>query len=177
MNYTSDIKDVKEYRYAKSIAYNLVLSIFITLALTVIAIYILGIRIDIVLSPSMSPTFYQHDVVIVLPRDNYNVGDIIEFRETTISKPVTHRIIEKTGEGKNAVYITKGDAVEKDTQTVKYSQVNGKVIDVIERGEYMYDFVKSNYFLLIDIILGVWVLSSTLNGEIEMRKHNIAKAE
>lgn len=178
MNYTSDIKEIKEWGFVKSTLYNFVLSIFITLALAVIAIYAFGLRLDVVLSDSMSPEFYTDDIVVIKQFDDYNVNDIIEFNLNGTSKPVTHRIESKTGTGKNAVFVTKGDANGKsDVQTVSYSDVNGKVISVIEDGNLIYQFVKSNYFLFIDIILGIWVLSSTLTGEWEMKKHNIAKAE
>ena len=176
MKYTSDIKEVKEFTLAKSMLYNFVLSIFITLALAVIAIYAFGLRLDVVLSDSMSPEFYKDDIVIVRAYDDYKVGDIIEYQMGKVSKPVTHRIIEKQGSGKSAVFTTKGDAASsEDFSTVNYNQINGKVISVIEDGNNTYQFVKSNYFLFIDILLGIWVLSSTLTNENEMRKHNIAK--
>ena len=79
MKYTSDIKEVKEFTLAKSMLYNFVLSIFITLALAVIAIYAFGLRLDVVLSDSMSPEFYKDDIVIVRAYDDYKVGDIIEI--------------------------------------------------------------------------------------------------
>ncbi len=176
MKYTSDIKEVKEFTLAKSVLYNFVLSIFITLALAVIAIYAFGLRLDVVLSDSMSPEFYKDDIVIVRAYDDYKVGDVVEYQMDKISKPVTHRIIAKEGSGSSAIFTTKGDAASsQDFSTVKYSQINGKVISVIENGNDVYEFVKSNYFLFIDILLGIWVLSSTLSSETEMRKHNIAK--
>ena len=176
MKYTSDIKDSKEFALAKTVLYNFVLSIFITLALAVIAIYAFGLRLDVVLSDSMSPQFYKDDIVIIRAYDDYKVGDIIEYQMDKVSKPVTHRITAKEGSGASAVFTTKGDAASsEDSSTVKYSQINGKVISVIEDGNITYEFVKSNYFLFIDILLGIWVLSSTLSNENEMRKHNIAK--
>ena len=178
MNYSSNLKEIKEFSFAKSIAYNFVLSIFITLALAVISIYAFGLKLDIVLSDSMATTFYKDDIVVIRAYDDYEVNDIIEFQLNGTSKPVTHRIVAKTGSGKNAIYTTKGDNnAESDRQEVKFSQVNGKVISIIENGNNIYQFIKSNYFLFIDIILGVWVLTATISGEIEMRKHNIAKAE
>ncbi len=177
MKYTSDIKKVKEWGIVKSVLYNFVLSIFITLALSVITIYALGLRLDVVLSDSMTPVFYTDDIVIVKPYDDYKVGDIIEYRTNEFSTPITHRIVEKIGSGKTATFLTKGDAVQSaDLTSIKYSQINGKVISVITDGNLMYQFVKSNYFIFIDILLGVWVLTTVLTGEIEMRKHNIAKA-
>lgn len=178
MKYTSDMKEIKEFGFAKSLAYNFVLSIFITLALAVIAVYAFGLKLDVVLSDSMSPVFYKDDIVVIRAYDDYKIGDIVEYKVSASSKPVTHEIIEKTGSGDNAVYRTKGRAnSEAEAYTITQNQINGKVVSIIEDGNLTYQFVKSNYFLFINIILGVWVLSSTLSNEIEMRKHNIAKAE
>ena len=175
MKYTSTIKDSKEYGLAKNILYNLVLSIFITTALSVLVVYIFGLRLDVVLSDSMSPAFYKDDIVVVRAYDEYNEGDVIEYQLSDISKPVTHRIIKKMGSGKNATFITKGDANDPSDGAIPYSCIKGKVIAVIEDGNLLYEFIKNNYFLLLDILLGVWVLTATLNGESEIRKHNIAK--
>ena len=175
MNYTSEIKEIKEIKLAKSVLYNFVLSIFITLALAVIAIYAFGLRLDVVLSDSMSPAFYTDDIVVVRAYDDYKVGDVVEYQVNKLSKPVTHRIIEKTGSGKTAVYTTQGDATDTSDSPITHGQINGKVIGVVENGNNIYEFFKSNYFLFIDILLGVWVLSSTLSNEKEMRTHNIAK--
>lgn len=176
MKYTSDIKEVKEYGLAKSVLYNFVLSIFITLALAVVAIYAFGLRLDVVLSDSMSPVFYKDDIVVVRAYDDYKVGDIVEYQVSELSKPVTHRIIGKTGSGKNATFETKGDASSSsDLSSISYKQINGKVISIIEDGNLTYEFIKTNYFLFIDILLGIWVLTSTLSNENEIRKHNIAK--
>lgn len=178
MKYLTDVKDVKEFGLAKSVLYNFVLSIFITLALAVICVYAFGLRLDVVLSDSMSPEFYKDDIVIVRAYDDYKVGDIVEYQISEVSKPVTHRIVEKTGTGSTAVYRTKGDAnPSSEAYTISHSQINGKVISVIEDGNLAYQFIKSNYFLFIDIILGIWVLTSTLSSEKEMRKHNIAKVQ
>ena len=178
MNYTSNIKDVKEYKLAKSVMYNFVLSIFITLALSVIAIYAFGLKLDIVLSDSMVPVFAEHDIVVLMSCDDYEVGDIIEYNLNKYTKPVTHRIIEKEGTGKSAIYKTEGDNVENGLiDVIGFDQVNGKVIGILYDGEHIYDFIKSNYFLLIDIVLGTWVLTSIISSESEMNKHNIAKAQ
>ena len=177
MKYSSDIKEIKEISLVKSIVYNLVLSIFISLALGVVLVYALNLRLDVVLSDSMAPEFRKHDIVIVKPCDDYKIGDVIEYQRSTGGDPVTHRIIDKVGKGASAIYVTRGDATSNEDPDVLASMVNGKVVMIIEKGEHIYDFVKENYFLFIDILLGVWVLSSTLSGEIEMRKHNIAKTE
>ena len=177
MKYNSAIKDNKEYELAKNVLYNLVLSIFITLALAVVVVYALKLRLDVVKSDSMSPVFYKHDIVVVMAYDDYNEGDIIEYQISEISTPVTHRIVQKIGSGKSATFVTKGDANGQSDGTISYNQINGKVVAVVEDGDLIYEFIKSNYFLLIDILLGVWILTSTLSSEMEIRKHNIAKVQ
>ena len=175
MKYTSTIKDSKEYGLVKNILYNLVLSIFIILAISVLIVYILGLKLDVVLSDSMNPVFYKNDIVVVRPCAEYNEGDIIEYQLGYSSIPVTHRIVEKIGSGKSAVFITKGDANTPTDGEIPYSCVKGKVVAIIENGNFMYEFVKNNYFLLLNILLGFWVLTATLVGELEISKHNIAK--
>ena len=178
MKYTSTIKDSKEYALLKDILYRLVLAVFITLALSVFIVYAFNLRLDIVKSDSMSPVFYEHDIVIIRAYDEYNVNDIIEYQMDGLSTPVTHRIVEKIGSGKSAIFITRGDAnSNSDKATISYSQVNGKVVGIIEDGELLYQFIKDNYFLLLNILLGIWVLTSTVMGESEIRKHNIAKIQ
>ena len=143
--YTSEIKEIKEVKLAKSVLYNFVLSIFITLALAVVTIYALGLRLDVVLSDSMSPEFYKDDIVVIREYNEYKVGDIVEYQVSEISKPVTHRIFKKTGTGKSATYITKGDANENpENYSITHDQINGKVITIIEDGNLIYKFVKSN---------------------------------
>lgn len=177
MKYTSTIKDSKEYGLAKDILYNLVLSIFITIALSIIVVYTAGLRLDIVKSDSMSPVFYEHDIVVVRAYEEYNEGDIVEYQLSGLSTPVTHRIVTKIGSGKSAIFVTQGDANDVTDATISYNQINGKVIGIIEDGELLYQFIQENYFLLLNILLGIWVLASTLTGESEIRKHNIAKIQ
>ncbi|MFQ6724090.1 MAG: signal peptidase I [Clostridia bacterium] len=174
MEYSSNLKEVKEFGFAKSVLYNFVLSIFITIAVMVIAVYVFQLRLDIVLSDSMSPTFYKDDIVVIKQCDDYEVKDIVEYRLSKVSKPVTHRIQEKKIENGKVVYVTKGDAAD-GFDTITIDQINGKVICVIQDGKNIYEFIKSNYFLFIDILLGAWVLTSVLTNESEMRKHNIAE--
>lgn len=175
MNYNSDILQNREWSIAKSLVYNIVLAIFLTLIIAVITIYVSKVKLDVVLSDSMADTFYKDDIVVIKQYDDYNVGDIIEFKMGN-GTLVTHRIQEKNIEGGITTFVTKGDNnPSSDSTEVPISSVQGKVIAIIKGGNLIYEFVKTNYFMFIDIILGLWVLSSTISSEIEMRKHNIAK--
>lgn len=173
MKYSSDLKENKIWKITKNIAYNFVLSIFFTLLLSVIAIKVFDIRLDVVLSDSMYPTFTKRDVVVVLKQDEYKVGDIIEYRKGDIL--VTHRIVEINEETNK--YITKGDnSQSKDNEDgIVKSQINGKVIGHWENGRLIYNTLHNSYFVILAIIVGAWVLSTTISGEMEIRKHDILK--
>lgn len=175
MNYRSDMKKSREIELAKNIVYNIVLSIFLTLILAVLCVNIFGLRLDIVLSDSMAHAFYKDDIVVVKQFDEYYIDEIVEFNIGT-TKPVTHRIVEKTEVDGEIRYRTQGDANNSPEEyTIGYDDINGKVIAIINNGNKIYEYFKENYFLLIDLLLGVWVLATTINGELEMRRHNIAK--
>jgi signal peptidase I len=56
-----------------------------------------------VFSNSMVPTFYRGDMIIVIGRENFEVGDVIVFNANK-SYPIIHRVYEK-----NNYITTKGD--------------------------------------------------------------------
>lgn len=178
MNYSSDIRKNKEFEILKSFIYNLVLSVFITLIVVVIGIFVFDLRMDIVVSESMTPAIMVDDVVVVKGQKEYKVNDVIEFKYNSVSKPVTHRIVEITTDEQSGKlqYWTKGDAVQSEDATpITFDNIIGKVIYTWEGGGKVYDFVKSNYFLFIDVLVGLWVLASVVKSEVEMAHHNIAK--
>lgn len=171
MRYSSDIKESKEVNLAKNLIYNFALSIFFTLLLAVIVINVFNVRMDEVLSDSMYPTITKRDIVIVVKQDSYKVGDIIEYKKGDIL--VTHRI-DSLGEEPNT-FIPKGDNNNGEDGPVALSQITGKVIAKWTNGRRVYNTIKNSYFVIIALLVGAWVLSVTVSGELEMRKHNILK--
>lgn len=172
MIYNSDLKENKIWTFAKNLAYNFALSVFFALLLGVIVINVFDMRLDEVLSNSMYPTFSDKDVVVVMKQDNYKVDDIIEFRKGDIL--VTHRIVSYDENTKK--YTTKGDYnTTEDGSEVTINQINGKVIAKWKNGRKVYHTIKNSYFVIISIVIGAWVLSTTIAGELEMKKHNILK--
>lgn len=171
MIYNSNWKENKIWTLAKSLAYNFALSLFFTLLLGVIVINIFNLRLDEVLSNSMYPTISEKDIVVVMKQDEYHVDDIIEFRKGDIL--VTHRIVSYDENTKT--YTTKGDFNNTEDGEVTIGQINGKVVAKWKNGRQVYHTIKNSYFVLISIVVGAWVLSTTIAGEIEMKKHNILK--
>lgn len=172
MNYKSNLKEFKELSFAKSVLYNLVLSCFFTLILAIIVINIFNIRLDVVLSDSMANTILTGDIVVVVEQDEYKKGDIIEYKKGDIY--VTHRILDYNEE--TGLYITKGDnngSADSKEGNLQEKDIQGKVVAIWKQGKNVVDTVKNSYLLILAIVFGAWVLSSTLSGEAEIKKHNI----
>ena len=114
-----------------------------------------GYEIRIVQSGSMEPELLTGSVVLIQPRDRYEVGDIITFgQETSRSIPTTHRIIGDNIIGGELAYITKGDANEEaDIEPVRLREVRGKVLFGIPYLGYLLDFARQplGFALLIGI--------------------------
>lgn len=172
MNYRSNLKEVKEFTFVKDFIYNFTLALFITLLLCVLAVKIFNVRLDVVESDSMYPEFRTGDIVVVVPQDSYKINDVVEYKKG--NSYVSHRIVaydETTG-----VYKLRGDntSVEFDgSENITNKDITGKVMAIWENGEQVYETISKNYLLIMAIIIGCWVLTSTISGEIEMKKHNI----
>ena len=85
----------------------------------------LGFGVAEVLSDSMYPTFETGDVVVIVPQDKYEIGDIVAFQDG--SMVVTHRIIDVN---ENGDFVTKGDLEGNsvDTMPLKEIYIYGKVV-------------------------------------------------
>ena len=76
-------------------------------------------------SGSMEPTLSVGEIIIIMEKDAYCIGDIISFYTKEKNILTTHRIIEKNNEG----FITKGDFNNvKDEEIINKENIEGKVI-------------------------------------------------
>lgn len=171
MRYTSNLKQSKEINFAKNTIYNLAVSLFFTLLVAVVVINVFNLRLDEVLTPSMTPAINTTDIVVVHKQDSYEIGDVIEYRRKGDTKNVTHRIVA-LGDAPNT-FVPQGDANNAADAQVSIDEINGKVIAVWRNGRTVYHTIENSYFVIITLLIGAWVLSSTVSGEIEMKKHNI----
>ena len=94
---------------------------------------------------SMQDALYPGDSIIVKKVKDYNVGDIITYKQDDIY--VTHRIVKING---NKV-VTKGDANKDNDPEINKDDILGKLVYHSE----ILDFIVKNRFF---IILGVIVL-------------------
>ncbi len=119
-------------------------------------------EVKIVLSGSMEPAIKTGSIVVIKPKDSYQVDDIITFgKDTKTDIPTTHRIISDRVQSGMFVYTTKGDANEDtDTKEVFESKVVGKVILSVPYVGYLLDFAKKpvGFVLLIVVPAAVVVI-------------------
>lgn len=104
----------------------------------------LHIEVKIVESGSMEPAIHTGSLVVIKPRDSYQVGEIITFYFSLRDKiPTTHRIVEVQHVEGKTLYLTKGDANEEsDPRSIPESSVVGRVFFSIPYLGYVLDFVK-----------------------------------
>lgn len=76
----------------------------------------------IVLTGSMEPTIKAGEVIVIHEEDEYEIGDILTYREGNIL--VTHRIIDKT----ETTYTTRGDANNTNDPAISKKTAVGKTV-------------------------------------------------
>ncbi|USG99996.1 signal peptidase I [Thermococcus argininiproducens] len=103
--------------------------LFFALILFVL-LHLLGFKSVIVLTDSMEPMIKPFSLVIVSPRNDIKIGDVILY-EVELSKKkykVLHRVVDIKEMGKGVIYITKGDNREHaDAWYVNKENIIGKL--------------------------------------------------
>lgn len=148
--------------------YNLfVIFIVIIALLLVVSIFPItgNWQVLVVESGSMEPAIKVGGLVIVKSANNYQVGDIITFRNPeSLNTKITHRIYElKINEGQT-FYVTKGDANEEpDGEGILARYVLGKVILALPYLGYAVDAAKKPIgFILIIAIPAVVIIGDEI---------------
>lgn len=81
-----------------------------------------------VLTGSMEPTYAPGDMVVAVPQDNYDVGDVVTFQPVSDDPTlITHRIVG-IRTGAETWYVTRGDANGADDPPIRAEQVMGRVV-------------------------------------------------
>ena len=110
MNYNDQILENKEFNFFKQLMYNLALSVCILLIGVLALVYCFGFQLFEVLSDSQAPSFYKTDMIIVKAQDEYEVGDILQFKNGATN--VAHRCIGIYEVNKVKYFVCHGDNVE-----------------------------------------------------------------
>lgn len=136
MNYNDQILENKEYNFIKQLMYNLALSICVLLIGVLISVYGFGFKLFEVLSNSQAPYFYKGDMVIVKAKDEYEVGDIVQFK--TESFNVAHRCIGKFEDSGVTYFVCHGDNVasanpNSENRTAKWEEDSAFVQNLLDQ--------------------------------------------
>lgn len=142
-----------------------------------------GFTARVVLSGSMEPAISTGSVIFTLPRDAYEVDDVITFRsDARAVTPTTHRVVEVKPDPLGNIYTTKGDANDtNDLATVRQGQVMGKVLFHVPYLGYVLDFAKQpvGFVVLIGFpaLLIVIEEAKKIYGEIRRRRTPVKEEE
>jgi signal peptidase len=122
-----------EKKEKKGSATGWVLVLVVAVALLWFNTGLFGIQPTLVSGPSMNPTLWAGDVVVVrdVPPEKIEVGDIVRFREDDIY--IIHRVTEIRFEDNEYIFITQGDNNNVTDAPVSAEQLEGKVILVIPK--------------------------------------------
>ncbi len=86
------------------------------------------VQARVIISGSMEPTIRTGSMVIVIPQDEYQEGDIISFIDPDIGRNV-HRIVGEVSSDGVTYFVTKGDAARMADRTpVPLDKVEGKIV-------------------------------------------------
>lgn len=155
-------------------------SFFLLLMIGVAGLFLLpmlpiehNIELRIVQSGSMEPNIMTGSLVMVQPRDEYRVGDVITFNSRSAKVPTTHRIVDSYVEDGRTMFITKGDANEEaDAEPVARGEVKGLVQFAVPRLGYILEFTRQpiGFGLLIVLPAFLIILSEIEKIWIELRR-------
>lgn len=119
-----------------------------------------GFKIYVVKSGSMEPAIKTGSVVIDKTMDEYEVGDVITFKNK--DKPLettTHRIFDEEMQGNIKIFTTKGDANNSsDSIKVSPDKIVGKVIFKIPYFGYAVAFVRTLPGFIILIVIPATII-------------------
>lgn len=121
---------------------------------------LLGHRLYIVDSGSMSPTIKVDSMIIVKESEPQDIkqGDIITYFGSGNTTKVTHRVMEVQDQGKT--FITRGDAnITDDPLPLEGERVIGKVVFFIPFIGMVFRFLNSIYGIVSLVIIGAtWLV-------------------
>lgn len=119
----------------------------------------LGFGMTVVLSGSMEPELSVDDLLIVVPADTYEVGDVVVFQNQRTA--IVHRIVAINGEE----IITRGDANTSDDEPITSANIKGRVVCAIPFVGLIINLIKTPVGTILLIGLAVWLLESSFKKE------------
>lgn len=119
-----------------------------------------GFKLLVVMSGSMEPAIKTGSMVIDKNFNDYNIGDIITFKDEQKPKETTtHRIKDKQCQEGNCLFLTKGDANNSaDGEQVTEDRIVGKTILSIPYFGYIASFARTLEGLIIFIVIPATII-------------------
>lgn len=128
-----------------------------------------GFGIGVVMSGSMEPDLSVDDIIFVVRRDSYEVGDVVVFQDGYML--VVHEIVAKDGD----TVTTKGKANNDDDGPMDVSNIKGEMLFSIPGGGAAVRALKSPLATLVILALAVWLLIRSYRKEEDTEDESIAK--
>jgi len=119
----------------------------------------LGFGIGMVMSGSMEPDLSIDDLIFVVPRDDYNVNDVVVFQDGY--DLVVHEVIEKDGD----MVVTKGKANNSDDGPLNIKYIKGKVVFSLPGFGAAVSVVRSPAVTGIILVLAILLLVRSYRKE------------
>ena len=119
----------------------------------------LGFGASVVLSGSMEPELSVGDLLIIVPREDYEIGDVIVYQVGRSS--VVHRIIAIEGDE----VITQGDANNAPDDAILHSNIKGEVAFAIPLIGHLIYLIKTPIATIALLILAVFFLERSFRND------------
>lgn len=117
---------------------------------------IFGYRFYIIMSGSMEPDIKTGDMIITKECNNYEIGDVIAFKDANFV--TAHRIVEISTEDGEKIFKTKGDNNNTaDRNLVKSQQIKGKIVNKIPKVGKAVLYLKTHWIILV-LLIGVIII-------------------
>ena len=130
-----------------------------------------GFGLAEVVSDSMSPAINRGDVIMVVPQDEYEVGDVIAFYDSI--GLLTHRIESQNEDGS---FVTKGDNNDsKDNEALKKEYIIGKVVKTFEGLGGVVSVMQSPPIIIMFVIVIGLLLFLSNKKEKEAEEAEVSK--
>jgi signal peptidase I len=113
----------------------------------------------------MEPAIMTGSLVVVVPKENYQLNEVVTFKSTSAEVPTTHRIVNIEEREGTLWFTTKGDANEEaDTAVTPLSSLIGKVVVAVPYVGFVLDFARQPLGFTFLIVLPALMI---IFGEIE----------
>lgn len=130
-----------------------------------------GFGLAEVVSDSMSPEINKGDVIMVVPQDEYEVGDVVAFYDSI--GLLTHRIVSQNEDGS---FVTQGDNNDSnDNEALKKEYIIGKVVDTFEGLGGVVSVMQSPPIIIMMVIIIGLLLFLSNKKEKEAEEAEVSK--